>query len=289
MRLKDSICCVFGGSGTIGREIVKKLILEEVNVIRIFTNDENGLFEMEQEFGDSLLFRYILGDIKDGNAVKRALENVDYAFNCAAIKHVKICEYNPMEAVRVNIEGLNNVIDGCFANDVKKLVHVSTDKAVEPSNVMGDTKSIGERLCASREESKGCNTTIISCVRLGNVLGSRGSLVPKIQSQIEKGNVVTLTDKRMKRYLIEKPKAGQFIMDACKLARGGEIFVPKLEEKLVIDLINDIIVQYAPLVGKNAVDITIKEIGIQPGEKLREKLIADNENYEETEDMYVIR
>lgn len=285
---KNSTVIVFGGNGTIGREVIKQLILEKPKVIRIFTNDENGLFECEQKFGD-VGFRYILGDIRDFRAVKMALADVDYVFNCAAIKHVSICEYNPMEAVSVNVLGLNNIIDACFKKRVKKLIHVSTDKAVEPSCVMGATKMIGEQLCASRQESKGSNNTLISCVRFGNVLDSRGSLVPKIQEQIRKGFTVTLTDERMKRYFIGKQDAGRFILDVCRDAKGGEIFIPKLEEIYIKDLINNVITQYAPLVNKDPKIIQIKIIGIQNGEKLREHLYSENEKIIEENERYIIK
>ncbi|HEY0087261.1 MAG TPA: SDR family NAD(P)-dependent oxidoreductase [Candidatus Lokiarchaeia archaeon] len=289
---KNKKICVFGGSGSIGREIVSQLLDREPNVVRIFSNDENGLFDTKQEFGETnTKIRCILGDIRDLRAVEMALKDIDYCINAAAYKHVEICEYNPIQAVSTNIIGLNNIIIACFYNNVERLLQISTDKAIEPSSTMGATKMIGERICKARNFAKGTHRTIISCVRFGNVLGSRGSLVPKIQEQIRKGFIVTLTDEKMKRYLIEKKEAGKFIINTLEIMQGGEIFVPKLKEILIKDLIQDIINQYAPLAFKDPNSIQIKIIGSYPGEKLTEKLLTEEELSRaiDKENMWVIK
>lgn len=280
-----------GGTGSIGSEIVSQLLKYDPIAIRILSNSENELWETSLRFktnGQKL--RFLLGDIRDFERVKRAIKDVDYVFNAAAIKHVPFSEYNPMEALNVNVNGLENIIEACFIYKVKNLIHISTDKAVSPTSVMGATKMIGERLCVSRELAKGSNITTISCVRFGNVLGSRGSIIPLIEKQIKKGNIITLTDEKMKRFFMSISDAARLVLKSMILAQGGEIFVLKMPVIRIKDLLEGLIEIFAPKYGKNPNDINIKEIGSRQGEKLEEHLISpiEFEFCYETDEMFVI-
>ncbi len=288
---KDKTILVAGGTGSIGSEIVSQILKLNPKTIRILSNSENELWECRFKFKDSIdKLRFLLGDIRNYERVKRATTDVDYIFNAAAVKHVPFSEYNPMEAINVNIHGLENIIEAAFRNKVKKLTHISTDKAVIPTTVMGATKMLGERLCISRELAKGKYPTTISCVRFGNVLGSRGSIVPLIKQQINNGNTVTLTDEKMKRFFLSIFQAVQLVLKASILAKGGEIFVFKMPTVLIKDLIEIVIEEYAPKIGKDPNSIKIKNIGPRLGEKLDEELISTIEFSSccETEDMYTI-
>ena len=287
----DKVILVIGGTGSIGSEIVRQLLELNPKTIRILSNSENELWETNHRFNNSIKkLRFLLGDIRNFERVKRATKNVDYVFNAAAIKHVPISEYNPMEAINVNIFGLENIIEASFECKVKKLIHISTDKAVNPTTVMGATKMLGERLFISRELSKGTHSTILSCVRFGNVLGSRGSIIPLVKEQIKNGNVVTLTDVKMKRFFMSISEAAKLVLKSMILARGGEIFVLKMPTILIKDLIEVIIEDYCPIIGKNPEKIKIEIIGSRQGEKIEEELISpiESSSVYEIEDMFII-
>ena len=288
---KDKVILVTGGTGSIGSEIVAKLLNYDPKAIRILTNSENELWETRLRFKKfSKKLRFLLGDIRNFERMKRATKEVDFVFNAAAIKHVPISEYNPLEAANVNIFGLENIIESCFINRVTKLVHISTDKAVNPTTVMGATKMLGERLCISRESAKGTSPTIISCVRFGNVFGSRGSIIPLIKNQIKTSNKVTLTDEKMNRFFMSVSQAAELILQAMIRAKGGEIFVLKMPTIRIIDLIEIFIEEYAPKIGKKSNSIKIEVVGPRLGEKIDESLISSIEfsSCYEMADMYII-
>lgn len=288
---EDKIILVTGGTGTIGSEIVNQILKYNPKTIRILSNSENELWETRNRFMDSdNKLRFLLGDIRDYERIKIAVNNVDYIFNAAAIKHVPICEYNPMEAININIHGLENVIEAAFTCSVKGLIHISTDKAINPTTTMGATKMLGERLCVSKFLTKGAHETIISCVRFGNVLGSRGSIIPLIKNQIKNGNSVTLTDENMRRFFLSIPQAIELVLKSAIVARGGEIFVLKMPVIQIKDLIEVIIEKYSIEIGKDPNSIKIKIVGSRPGEKINEELISPIEfsSCYETEDMYII-
>lgn len=288
---EDKIFLVLGGTGSIGSEIVSQLLKYNPKTIRILSNSENELWETKLEFNQyEEKLRFLLGDIRNYERVKRATEDVDIIFNAAAIKHVPISEYNPMEAINVNIHGLENIIEAAFKYNVEKLIHISTDKAVNPTTVMGATKMLGERLCISRALAKGQHPTKISCVRFGNVLGSRGSIIPLIKEQIKNGNTVTLTDEKMRRFFLSISQAVKLVLKASILSQSGEIFVLKMPVVHIMDLINVIIEEYTPKIGKDPSSIKIEIIGPRAGEKIHEELISSIEfsTCYETEDMYCI-
>jgi len=288
---EDKTILVCGGTGSIGSEIVSQLLNWNPKTIRILSNSENELWETKIRFNNVAgKIRFLLGDIRDLERVKRAVADVDYVFNSAAVKHVPFCEYNPMEAININIHGLENIIEASLFYNVRKLVHISTDKAVVPTTVMGATKMLGERLCISRDFAKGSHPTTISCVRFGNVLGSRGSILPLIEKQIENGNVVTLTDENMKRFFMSIRDAANLVLKSMVLAQGGEIFVLKMPTIRIIDLLEALVERYAHKYGKNPSDIKIDKIGTRIGEKLDEDLISPIEfsSCYETDDMYIV-
>lgn len=288
---EDKIILVCGGTGSIGSEIVSQLLNYNPETIRILTNSENELWNTKLRFKNSLNnLRFLLGDIRDYERIKRAIQGVDYVFNAAAIKHVPISEYNPMEAIRVNIIGLENMIQAALNHKVKKFIQISTDKAINPTTVMGATKMLGERLVISRQLAKGTQETVFSCVRFGNVLGSRGSIIPLIKKQIREGDYVTLTDKNMKRFFLSIGQAVKLVLKAITLAQGGEIFVLKMTTISINDLIEIMIEEYAPKIGKDPKSINIKTIGSRTREKVNELLISPHEftTCYETEEMYII-
>ncbi len=288
---EDKKILVCGGTGSIGSEIVSQLLKLNPKTIRILSNSENELWETKIRFKNSAKkIRFLLGDIRNLERVKRAVVDVDYVFNAAAIKHVPFSEYNPMESINVNVHGLENIIEASLLYNVKNLVHISTDKAVSPTTVMGATKMLGERLCISRDFAKGSHPTNISCVRFGNVLGSRGSIIPLIEKQIKNGSVVTLTDEKMKRFFMSITDAAKLVLKSMVLAQGGEIFVLKMPIFKIIDLFEVLIERSAIKYGKNPSDIKVEKIGIRAGEKLDEDLISSIEfsSCYETEDMYII-
>lgn len=288
---EDKLFLITGGTGSIGSEIVSQLLEFNPKTIRILSNSENELWETKLRFKDHVdKLRFFLGDIRDYNRVKRAAEGVDIIFNAAAIKHVPISEYNPLEAINVNIHGLENIIAASFACNVKKLIHISTDKAVNPTTVMGATKMLGERLIISRDLAKGTHSTVLSCVRFGNVLGTRGSIIPLIKEQIKSGKSVTLTHENMRRFFLSIYQAVQLVLKAAVLAQGGAIYVLKMPTLLIKDMIDIIIEEYAPKIGKNPKSIQIQIVGPRPGEKIDEELVSPIEfsTCYETEDLYVI-
>jgi len=281
---------VTGGTGSIGSQIVRRLFQYEPKVIRVFSNDENGLFTLEQELQGQSNVRYLMGDIKDKERLQRAVEGIDFIFHCAALKHVPLCEYNPFEAAKTNVFGTQNVIEVAMEQEIEKFITISTDKAVNPVNVMGATKLLAERLTISANYYKGVRKTAFSCVRFGNVLDSRGSVVPLFLSQIRKGGPVTLTEANMTRFVMSIPKAVDLVLRAAEMARGGEIFIFKMPVVRIKDLADVMIAELAQRYGYDPKSIKVKIVGKRPGEKSYEELLTEDEavNAVETEDMFII-
>jgi len=280
---------VTGGAGSIGREIVKELLNLNPNVIRVLDNSEEGLWKLDQEVKDERL-RFFLGDIRDVDRLRRAIENVDVVFHAAAVKHVPICEYNPFDAIKTNVLGTQNVIDASLDEEVEKMIAISTDKAANPNNVMGATKLLSERLVVAASYYKGLRKTVLSCVRFGNVLGSSGSVMPLFEEQIKKGGSVTITDMNMTRFMMPIKDAVNLTFKAAELSKGGEVFIFKMPSLKIVDLAEVMIEELAPKYGLSRKKIRIKEIGSRPGEKLHEELMTKEEarNALETKDMFVI-
>ena len=281
---------VTGGSGSIGQKIVKELLNYDVDVVRVLDNNETALFDLEQDLNSSKI-RTLVGDIRDYRRLERAFKDIDIIFHAAAYKHVPLCEYNPIDAVKTNVIGTQNIIDAAITCEVDKVILISTDKAVNPVNVMGATKLLAERLMISSNVYSGRGGTKFSCVRFGNVLNSRGSVIPVFKKQISNGGPVTITDERMTRFIMHIHEAAKLILTAGSLSNGGEIFILKMPSVKVPDLAEAMIEYYAPKYGFNIDDIDVEIIGRRVGEKLHEELMTPEEIVcaEDNGDLFIIR
>ena len=274
---KDKVLLVTGGAGSIGSEITKKILEYNPSVIRVLDNNETALFELEEELNSDKL-RVFYGDVRDKDRLKRAFDNVDIIFHAGALKHVPLCEFNPFDAVKTNIIGTQNVLDVALDRDVEKVIFVSTDKAVNPINVMGATKLLAERLTISANHYTGDKETVFSCVRFGNVLNSRGSVIPVFKNQIKNGGPVKITDKDMTRFIMGIPEAVELILKAGQKADGGEIFILKMPATNIMDLAEVMIENLANIYNHNPEEIGIEIIGKRVGEKMYEELMTAEES-----------
>jgi len=280
---------VTGGVGSIGNQLVRKLLSQDPEIIRIFDNNETGLFDLEQELHSEKL-RILIGDIRDKDRLVMAMEGIDIVFHTSALKHVPLCEFNPFDAVKTNVIGTQNVLEAALVNNVEKVINVSTDKAVNPTNVMGATKLLAERLTISANHYKGNKRTKLSSVRFGNVLNSRGSVIPLFKKQILKGGPVTVTDKKMTRFFMDIPSAANLILTAGELAEGREVFILKMPALKIIDLAQVMIEELAHNYAFDSKNIKIQFVGKRSGEKLYEELMSEAESVRafENDDMYII-
>ncbi|WP_025753395.1 polysaccharide biosynthesis protein [Priestia megaterium] len=267
---KDKIILITGGTGSWGYELTKKLLLQSPKEIRIFSRNEFVQVTMQRHFNYHPAIKLIIGDIRDYPAVEAACRNVDYIFHLAALKHVTICEMQPEEALKTNVSGTENVIRASIKNQVRKVIDVSTDKAVDPINFYGMTKSFGEKLMLHANIYS--EYTKFVCVRGGNVLGTNGSVVPLFKKMIIEGKDVTLTSKEMTRFFLTVSEAIDLLLKASKEAIGGEIYVMQMKACNILELAQVLIEQFA------SKPISIKEIGIRPGEKLHEILVSSHES-----------
>ena len=202
---------VTGGTGCIGSEIVINLLKYQPDVVRIFSNDEDSTFRMSQELSKNQNVRFLIGDIRDKERLIVAMENIDIVYHAAALKHVPLCEYNPFEAIKTNVLGTQNVIESALKTDVNSVINISTDKAVNPTSTMGATKLLAEKLMTDANFYKGPSKTIFSSVRFGNVLYSRGSVIPLFEEQIKKKKMITITNPKMTRFMMSKENAEKAI------------------------------------------------------------------------------
>ena len=273
---------ITGGTGSLGTALTKKLLETNVETIRIFSRDEWKQVKMQSEITDERL-RFFIGDVRDKDRLSRALKDVNIVIHAAALKQMPVAEYNPFEAVKTNVMGTENLIESCLDNNVEMVLGIGTDKAVSPVNTYGATKFLMERLFVSANFFKGKQKIKFFCVRYGNVLGSRGSIVPVFVNQIKSGKKVTITDPLMTRFNIAMDEALNLIFRALQNGKGGEIFVPKLKAYKVGDM-KDAIVE-----GLNS-NIESEIISIRPGEKIHEFLINYDElrNTFENDNDYVI-
>jgi len=281
---------ITGGTGTIGRALTRRLLAENPAVIRIFSRDEHKQFEMQQELQEYDNIRYLIGDVRDADRVLRAMEDIDYVFHLAAMKHVPFCEYNPFEAVKTNVIGTQNVIQAAITANVKRVLFTSTDKAISPTNTYGATKLTAERLISAAEYHKGPRKTVFCSVRFGNVMGSRGSVIPLFVRQILEERRVTVTHPNMLRYMMTPGQAVELILRANELAYGGEVFVLKMPVIRLGDLAEIVIEEVKrQFAVRDAVKIDI--IGLRPGEKMVEELMTPDEAEAavETRDMYILQ
>ena len=274
---------ITGGTGSLGQALTKRLLEVDVDTVRIFSRNENNQFQMNSKFSDDRI-RFFVGDVRDLERLKRALEDVDIVFHAAALKHVPVVEYNPFEAIKTNVIGTQNIIDACLNENVEKVIAIGTDKGVSPLNTYGATKLLMEKLfvTANYYLNKKRHRTKFIAIRYGNVFGSNGSVIHKFIQQIRNNEKITITDPNMTRFSITIDKALDFILESSQIGQGSEIFVPKLRAYSIMDL-KDALTELSGNPGEQI-------IGIRPGEKLHEVLINDDEiRYTwETNNKYVI-
>lgn len=282
MDWKDLNILITGGTGSFGKKFAE-IVLAELHPKRlvVFSRDELKQHEMRQRFpdtGDSPV-RYFIGDVRDKDRLERAFAGVDVVIHAAALKQVPACEYNPFEAVQTNINGAKNIIDAAIDCGVRRVVALSTDKAVNPVNLYGATKLVAEKLFVQGNSYAGASGTRFSSVRYGNVVGSRGSVIPLFKAQCKTGTL-TITDERMTRFWITLDQGARFVLRCAEQMHGGEVFVPKIPSMRLTDLANVV-----------APDCKIEITGIRPGEKLHEVLVNEDEARHtlELEDMFVVQ
>ncbi|MFY0406859.1 UDP-N-acetylglucosamine 4,6-dehydratase (inverting) [Solicola sp. PLA-1-18] len=266
--LEGSDILVTGGTGSFGKAFIRNALdhLDPRRII-VFSRDELKQYEARQLFGDDPRLRWFIGDIRDRDRLHRALHNVDYVVHAAALKQVDTAEYNPFEFVRTNVDGSQNVIEACIDSGVKKVVALSTDKASSPINLYGATKLVADKLFVSANHYAAAYESRFSVVRYGNVMGSRGSVIPFFRRLAAEGKSLPITDKRMTRFWITLPQAVEFVVDSFDLMQGGELYVPRIPSTKVTDLAR------AVSEGEPA----MHEIGLRPGEKLHEEMISAEE------------
>ncbi len=281
---------ITGGCGSVGSELVSQVLNADPEVVRVFDNDEASLFDLQTNYQDESRLRFLLGDIRDRERLRLAIEGIDVVFHAAAVKHVEINEYNPFEAVQTNVQGTQNLIRAAIEEEVEAVVGISTDKASNPTSVMGATKLLSERLIIAANNYKGDKDICFGCVRFGNVLGSSGSVIPLFLDQIEDGGPVTVTDPEMTRFIMPIAEAAGLVIKAYERMTSGEIFVLKMPAFRVGTLAEAMVEKYAPAAGYNPDDIEIDIVGARPGERIHEKLISEDERRQarELDSMYVI-
>ena len=269
--LNDKTILLTGGTGSFGQKFSEVVLKEHAPTsIRIYSRGELMQLQMDQKFKNENL-RFFIGDVRDKNRLKRAMNDVDLVIHAAALKQVPACEYNPIEAVKTNIDGTVNIIDAAIDNDVDCVMLISTDKAVHPVNLYGATKMVAEKLIVQANSYSGGKKTRFSCVRYGNVIGSRGSVIPLFLEQ-RKSGTITVTSERMTRFWLTLEQGVQFVINCMHEMEGGETFIPKIPSMSLLELAKAI-----------APDAKIKNIGIRPGEKLHEILLTEDESRHTTE------
>ena len=279
MDWNDKVVLVTGGTGSFGKKFIEVMLREyHPAKLIIFSRDELKQHEMRVSGFDHPSLRYFIGDVRDEQRLFRAMNGVDIVIHAAALKQVPACEYNPMEAIKTNILGSSNVIEAALDAGVKKVMALSTDKAVNPVNLYGATKLAAEKLFVQSNSYAGRTVTRFSSVRYGNVVGSRGSVIPIFLQQRENGRL-TITDSRMTRFWLTLEQGVRFVIRCTEAMRGGEVFVPKIPSTRIIDLARVI-----------APEAELDVIGIRPGEKLHEVLIHEDEarSTVELDDMFVV-
>jgi UDP-N-acetylglucosamine 4,6-dehydratase len=280
MNWSEQVVLVTGGTGSFGRKFVE-LMLQEYHPrkIIVFSRDELKQHDMRTSGFDHPSLRYFIGDVRDGQRLQRAFSGVTVVVHAAALKQVPACEYNPFEAIQTNIMGGRNVVDAAIDCGVHRILALSTDKAVNPINLYGATKLCAEKMFVQANSYAGAQNTRFSCARYGNVLGSRGSVVPMFMEQRKRGKI-TITDSRMTRFWITLDQGAKFVVRCLEEMHGGEIFVPKIPSMKLIEMAAAI-----------APGCEMQDIGIRPGEKLHEALVSEDEarNTVESDGMYVIQ
>ena len=267
---KNQTILVTGGTGSWGYELVRQLLTYNPKEIRIISRNETNQFTMKQEFDNHPKLKFIIGDIKEKDVLIEGCQNVDYIFHLAALKHVPVCEYQPLEALKTNVQGTQNVIDAAIDCHVKRVVYISTDKASNPSNFYGLSKAMGEKLIIHANTLN--TSTRFVCIRGGNVLGTNGSVIHVFKKQIEEKGKIGITDLEMTRFFLTIEEAIKLVFKATFESLGGEIFVMKMPTCKIIDLAQVLIE------ASNKNDVGIEILGVRPGEKIHELLLSEYES-----------
>ncbi|MBI2676115.1 MAG: SDR family NAD(P)-dependent oxidoreductase [Candidatus Aenigmarchaeota archaeon] len=273
---------VTGGTGSFGHQVTSMLLEHGPEEIIIFSRDENKQHHMRSEYNSPKL-KFVIGDVRDYERVKEVTKNVDIIFHAAALKHVPYCEFHPYEAFKTNVVGAHNVKRAAIENDVQRLIAISTDKAVKPVNAMGMSKAMQEKLLLNNNGKE--SNTVISCVRYGNVIGSRGSVMPLFESKVKAGQPLPITSAKMTRFMLTLPQAINLVFYALQNANGGEIFVKKAPACRMVDFAQ----AYAEAITGKA-GYPLEVVGVRPGEKIHEVLVAREEMHraKEADDYFII-
>jgi FlaA1/EpsC-like NDP-sugar epimerase len=283
---------ITGSVGTVGSAVLKQVLKYQPAEVRIFDNYETGLFHQMSAHGNGSSLVPVMGDIRDYGKLQSVMEGVDVVFHIAAYKHVFLCESNPFDAVRTNVIGTQNILRVALNQKVGRVLYTSSDKAVNPTNVMGTSKLLSERVvtAAGLQCNNGCRQHFFASTRFGNVLGSSGSVVPVFKEQIKSGGPVTITDPRMTRFVMTIEEAARLVIKGAAIARGGEVFVTKMPVLRIMHLAQAMIEILAPYYGYRSQNIKVEYIGPRPGEKLYEELMSEEETPRalELEDMFAI-
>lgn len=266
---ENKIVFITGGTGSWGYHLTKRLLKENAKEIRIYSRNEASQVSMKRKFHNNCL-KFIIGDVRDEENLRKAMQGSNYVFHLAALKHVPICEYQPEEAIATNIIGTTNVINAAIENKVEKVIAVSSDKAVSPCNVYGMTKAIEEKLMLIANK-RNADTKFV-CVRAGNVMGSTGSVIPLFINQLKTGGEITITDENMTRFFITLDEAINLLIKASIMSYGGEILVMKMPSLKIVSLVEVLNKHYGDK------SLNINYIGIRPGEKINEELISNIES-----------
>lgn len=275
---------ITGGTGSLGKWVIAELLKFNPGMIRVLDIDETAGFNLENKYTGVKNLKFFIGDIRDKDRIKSVMEDIDIVFHFAALKHVMACEFSPFEAIKTNVYGMQNIIEAALQNNVEKVIFTSSDKAANPDNTMGATKLLGERLMTSANYYKGKRKTVFACVRFGNVMGTRGSVIPLFKKQIENNEKITITNPNMTRFMMSLDQAMKLIFKCTKLAKGGEIFIFKMPVFGIGDLALTTLSYYGR--DKN----NLKIIGIRPGETMYEELMTEEESMRavETDEMFII-
>jgi len=279
--LGGSSILITGGTGSFGKAFLKHVLTGfDPHRVVIFSRDELKQYEVRQMFGDDPRLRWFIGDVRDRFRLTRAMHGIDYVVHAAALKQVDTAEYNPFEYVQTNVTGSQNVVEAAIDSGVKKVVALSTDKASSPINLYGATKLVADKLFVSANHYAAHHPTRFAVVRYGNVMGSRGSVVPLFRKLAAEGKSLPITDKRMTRFWITLEQAVEFVVDSFEIMNGGELYVPRIPSMRILDLVEAV-----------APNSPTYEIGIRPGEKLHEEMIApdDSRRTLRFEDRYVVQ
>jgi FlaA1/EpsC-like NDP-sugar epimerase len=274
---KNSSVLITGVCGTIGRELLRQIALLDPREVIGIDNNETEIFFLSEEYRDRPNVHLYLGDVRDRDKLLRSIEGVEIVLHTAALKHVILCEESPRDPLQTNIIGTQNVIEAAIASGAKRVIFTSSDKAVNPTNVMGTSKLMGERLITAANALRRGDGPVFASTRFGNVLGSSGSVMPIFARQIARGGPVTITDPQMTRFVMTVSEAVRLVMESVHLARGGEVFVTKMPVVRIVDLAQVMISELAPRNGYDPAAIKTDIIGPKSGEKLYEELMSEEE------------